>query len=71
MISISPSQKLGSDRLTRVSRRAAWSIQVLRKAAERRPAGMPMATAKQSESATRAAVVGIRQTSSSEMRVLL
>ena len=66
-----PSQKLGRDRLTSVSRRAAWSIQEFRKAAERSPAGTPMPIEKRRASATRASVVGIRQRSSSETRVLL
>ena len=71
MISIRPSQKLGRDRLTSVSRRAAWSIQEFRKAADRSPAGTPMPIEKTSASVTRLSVVGIRQRSSSETRVLL
>ena len=71
MISMSPSQKLGRERLTRVRRRAAWSIHEFRNAADRRPAGTPMATEKTRARLTRASVVGIRQTSSSDTRVLL
>ena len=71
MISISPSQKLGSDRLTRVSRRAAWSIHEFRKAADSSPAGTPMPIENTRARVTRASVVGMRQRSSSDTRVLL
>ena len=71
MISIRPSQKLGSERLTSVSRRAAWSIQELRYTAEIRPAGTPTPMESSSDRHTKARVVGNRQRSSSVIRVRL
>ena len=71
MINIRPSQKLGRDRLTSVSSRAAWSIQEFRNAADSKPAGTPMAIEKRRARVTRASVVGIRQRSSSDTCVRL